>query len=339
VLEIRELLIPHFVENGTEDSVVLDCIYSLDEIDDRKLVVKWFLNDDPEPIYQWIAELGTPTTSGRLHGRINLDYTVNSADPLIKYRALNLLRPTIDLSGRYSCHVQSLKSHDSQEETMIVYGMDMTSDPSFSQYIKFKIKYVFLPTAKPKDIEFNYKPVTIKEYSAALRKHKTKHNAEDNSYSYNGDEQYYSSSSSSELFCKVTDVYPMPELTIYRVAPDGSHPRTLDIIRKEAKPSSNGAYNASVSVFINDRELIEKYGDEPSVFECLVVLNEINHEKRKRITYFPGMSFNLLSSEKIFFGTFNKVLFRYFMKLFIFCAYKKNYLLLSYYYFIYLFFS
>ncbi len=135
--------------------------------------------------------------------------------------------------------------------------------------------------------------MTVKEYSAALRKHKTKHNVEDNSYSYNGDEQYYSSSSSSELFCKVTDVYPMPELSIYRVAPDGSHPRTLDIIRKEAKTSSNGAYNASVSVFINDRELIEKYGNEPSVFECLVVLNEINHENRKRITYFPGMSFNL----------------------------------------------
>jgi len=122
------MLVPHLVENGTEDSVVLDCVYSLDKIDDRNLVVKWFLNDDPEPIYQWIPEYGAPHASGRLHGRINLDYTVNSVEPLIKYRALNLLRPTIDLSGRYSCHVQSLQSQDSKEETMIVYGMRYMTD-------------------------------------------------------------------------------------------------------------------------------------------------------------------------------------------------------------------
>lgn len=142
--------------------------------------------------------------------------------------------------------------------------------------------------ARPKDIEFSYKTVTRKEYSAALRKHKGKHIIADNSYSHSSDELQYSSSS-SELFCKVNNVYPLPELTIYRVAQDGSHPRTLDIYRKEFKPTSNGAYNASVSVFINDRELIQKYGNEPSIFECLVVLNEINHESRERLTYFPGL--------------------------------------------------
>lgn len=115
--------IPRLVPNGTEDSVVLDCVYTLDKYEDVNLVVKWYLNDDPEPIYQYIPEFGTRHASSRLKGRINLDYTVNS-DPLIKYRALNLLRPTIDLSGRYSCHVQSLQSQDSKEETMIVYGID-----------------------------------------------------------------------------------------------------------------------------------------------------------------------------------------------------------------------
>lgn len=115
------MLIPPFVENGTEDSVILDCVYKFDAEDDKNLVVKWFLNDDPEPIYQWIAELDNRHASRRLKNKINMDFTV-STEPFFKYRALNLLRPTIDLSGRYSCHVMSLGSQDSHEETMTVYG-------------------------------------------------------------------------------------------------------------------------------------------------------------------------------------------------------------------------
>lgn len=121
-LKIKSLSIPRLVENGTEDSVVLDCVYTLDRIEDSSLVVKWFLNDDPEPIYQFIAEFGTRHASSRLKGRINLDYTADS-DPFNKYRALNLLRPTVDLSGRYSCQVQSMNSHDIKEDIMTVYGM------------------------------------------------------------------------------------------------------------------------------------------------------------------------------------------------------------------------
>ncbi|CAG2106916.1 unnamed protein product [Medioppia subpectinata] len=266
LLKIKEMSIPRLVRNGTEESVVLDCVYSLDKIDDKNLVVKWFFNDDPEPIYQFIAEFGLRHASSRLKGRINLNYTVNNNDPLIKYRALNLLRPTVDLSGRYQCHVQSLYSQDSKEGSMIIY-------------------------ATPKDIEFSYKAVTRKEFSAALRKHKTTHTATDNtdtSDSYSNDEQHYSSSA-SELLCKVSEVYPIPELTIYRVAPDGSNPRSLDIYRpnQSNQQTSTGAYNSSVSVYINDRHLIETYGNEASIFECLVVFNEINHEMRKRIQYFP----------------------------------------------------
>ena len=113
---------PRYVENGTEDSVILDCIYTLDKTEDKNLVVKWFLNDDPEPIYQWIPELNARHASKRLLGRINMDFTVNTPDPLTQYRALNILRPTIDLSGKYSCHVLSLSSQDSKEEMMMVYG-------------------------------------------------------------------------------------------------------------------------------------------------------------------------------------------------------------------------
>ncbi|KAH7945530.1 hypothetical protein HPB49_012094 [Dermacentor silvarum] len=100
-VQIVRLSVPTWVENGTEDSVLLDCEYAYTERDDSQLVVKWFLNDDPKPIYQWIPELETRHVSQRLKGRLNTDFTV-TANHFTKFRALNLLRPTTELSGRYS---------------------------------------------------------------------------------------------------------------------------------------------------------------------------------------------------------------------------------------------
>ncbi|KAH6930603.1 hypothetical protein HPB50_015248 [Hyalomma asiaticum] len=88
---------------------------------DSQLVVKWFLNDDPKPIYQWIPELDTRHVSQRLKGRLNTDFTV-TANHFTKFRALNLLRPTTELSGRYSCHVTSHSSQDQKSQLMTVYA-------------------------------------------------------------------------------------------------------------------------------------------------------------------------------------------------------------------------
>jgi hypothetical protein len=41
---------------------------------------------------------------------------------MTKYRAIKLIRPTVDYSGLYSCQVSSLFSQDSKEQTMLVYG-------------------------------------------------------------------------------------------------------------------------------------------------------------------------------------------------------------------------
>lgn len=64
------------------------------------LVVKWFLNDDPEPIYQWIPELNSRVASDKLKGKINMNFMVNSGHNYTKYRAINLIKPTTDLSGK-----------------------------------------------------------------------------------------------------------------------------------------------------------------------------------------------------------------------------------------------
>lgn len=121
-VRIDRLSVPSSVENGTADSVILDCIYSYSH-EDQQLVVKWFFNQDPKPIYQWIPDLKKRSYSSKsgFDGHINRSY-VATHDPLTRYRALNILRPTTEMSGTYSCSVTSLQGQDTRAADMIVYG-------------------------------------------------------------------------------------------------------------------------------------------------------------------------------------------------------------------------
>lgn len=114
---------PKYIENGTHDSIVLDCEYTLDPNEDPGLVVKWFFREDPEPIYQWIYELDSRHVPQRYQGWINPNYRMpNLTEPWQQYRSLNLIKPTVEMTGRYSCHVIALTSEAHDADTMIVYG-------------------------------------------------------------------------------------------------------------------------------------------------------------------------------------------------------------------------
>lgn len=120
-VRISSLSVPGSVENGTSDSVVLDCIYEYSD-EDQQLVVKWFFNQDTKPIYQWIPDLNKRSYSkSRFEGHINRNFGVTN-DAYTKYRALNILRPTTEMTGTYSCSVTSLQGQDSRSADMVVYG-------------------------------------------------------------------------------------------------------------------------------------------------------------------------------------------------------------------------
>ncbi|XP_015918021.1 uncharacterized protein [Parasteatoda tepidariorum] len=131
-VEITRLSMPRWVQNGTEDSVVLDCEYNYSD-EDQRLVVKWFLNDDPQPIYQWIPELNQRYASEKVKGKLNMDYTVSPSSQHTRYRALNLMKPTTELSGRYSCHVVSLLSQDAEDQVMVVYAPPRSFDFNYTK--------------------------------------------------------------------------------------------------------------------------------------------------------------------------------------------------------------
>jgi len=94
-VHINDLRVPPVIRNGTEEFVILDCDYHIEEKEKVGLVVKWFFNK--EPTYQWIPNQ-RPLEFGILRGKLNLDYKADS-DVYKMYRALKIIRPSIELSG------------------------------------------------------------------------------------------------------------------------------------------------------------------------------------------------------------------------------------------------
>ncbi|GFG38694.1 hypothetical protein Cfor_07009, partial [Coptotermes formosanus] len=125
--------LPLVIKNGTVRNAVLDCDYALNDDDYASneknpgaLVVKWFFNNDPAPVYQWIHSK-KPQGLGVLNGKLNLEYRVSN-DNATMYRALQIINPTTELSGEYKCTVSTFNEERSQTRKMIIYVPEKSLD-------------------------------------------------------------------------------------------------------------------------------------------------------------------------------------------------------------------
>ncbi|KAL7648289.1 UNVERIFIED_CONTAM: hypothetical protein RMT77_000195 [Armadillidium vulgare] len=127
-LQIISIDVPSVIQNGSRSSVVLDCEYRYEQYEVPGLEVKWFWNQDPEPVYQWIPGK-KPEAMGILKGRVDLRHRA-SKDRNSLHRAVEIMNPTTDLTGNYKCRVSSFHDEDFASKKMIVYApaesMNMT---------------------------------------------------------------------------------------------------------------------------------------------------------------------------------------------------------------------
>uniref|UniRef100_A0A1B6DR62 Ig-like domain-containing protein n=1 Tax=Clastoptera arizonana TaxID=38151 RepID=A0A1B6DR62_9HEMI len=122
-VQITSLRVPPAVHNGTGSAAILDCQYTLrpeEASPDSGLVVKWFFNNGPTPVYQWIPSQ-KPQELGVLRGRLNLDYKA-SHHASTMHRALYITNPTTELSGEYKCSVSTFNDEDFMIKRMIVFA-------------------------------------------------------------------------------------------------------------------------------------------------------------------------------------------------------------------------
>ena len=110
---------PAVIENGSLSHIILDCPYTLDPGEEKSLVLKWYLNSHTLPLYQWIPP-SPPQGLGSMRHKLNLDYAVTT-DPHQRHRALFILRPSIEMSGRYTCKVSTLENEEISSSNLIIY--------------------------------------------------------------------------------------------------------------------------------------------------------------------------------------------------------------------------
>ncbi|XP_065217667.1 uncharacterized protein LOC135843644 isoform X2 [Planococcus citri] len=120
---------PEAVQNGEKKGAVLDCLYTLSSQELSKnsgLVVKWFFNRSPNPVYQWIHNQ-KPQDAGILKGRLKLDYKASNNHSSM-YRALFIVTPTVELSGEYKCLVSTYHDEDFSKKHLLVYQPERRMD-------------------------------------------------------------------------------------------------------------------------------------------------------------------------------------------------------------------
>ncbi|GLV44653.1 uncharacterized protein CBL_20564 [Carabus blaptoides fortunei] len=117
-VQINFVRVPGAVKNNSGNAVVLDCDYSV-RPDDDGLVVKWYLNNDQNAVYQWIPPK-KPQALGPLKNRLDLSYKITN-DPKTAHRALRIINPTTDIAGEYKCFVSTFSDEDFSSKYMIVF--------------------------------------------------------------------------------------------------------------------------------------------------------------------------------------------------------------------------
>jgi len=124
-VQILSMVVPEAVEAGSED-IILDCDFTYTEEEKSQIDVKWFFNNEEEPIYQWIMDNpkqpGGQLISDLFRGHIIEEFEDNDEDSFKKHRALHIKNPLPKFSGTYKCQVSSFGDYDTDQKNLLIYA-------------------------------------------------------------------------------------------------------------------------------------------------------------------------------------------------------------------------
>ncbi|GAB0089522.1 uncharacterized protein DMENIID0001_040840 [Sergentomyia squamirostris] len=130
-VRIRELRVPQTyvlddAPNSIRQPLILDCLYDVDP-GESGFVLKWLLND--QPVYQWIpGSKAYPISIFR--GRVDTKYEASSL-PESKHRAVAVIKPTWNMTGDYTCSVQTFQSQDKKSAHLQIVVPDKDFDLTY----------------------------------------------------------------------------------------------------------------------------------------------------------------------------------------------------------------
>merc|ERR1712183_445606 len=119
------------------EDLILDCDYSYLESESDQLVVTWYYNNSPIPIYQWVPGLniGPQVINPQFKYHLDLTYQADS-DNIKKHRALHITKPDQTFAGNYKCRVATFTEEVTGNTEVMVYvppsSISISSTPSYT---------------------------------------------------------------------------------------------------------------------------------------------------------------------------------------------------------------
>ena len=118
-VHINHVTAPLFVEPG--QPLLLVCDYDYQPEEESQLDLKWYFNDSPIPVFQWVPSMGKQpqVVSPLFRGMVDTGYEANN-NSFKKHQALHIPHPDHRLSGSYMCKVSSFLDEDFQQSQVMV---------------------------------------------------------------------------------------------------------------------------------------------------------------------------------------------------------------------------
>jgi len=144
-LSVAEVYTPSPHRAG--EPLTLSCDYSYEESESSQLVLTWYFNESPIPIYQWVPSLDMgPQVIHELF-KDNLDITYEAdQDKFKKYSALRIINPDLRFAGNYKCRVSTFTKEVSHSKDVSIYVSPPSINLTYSQgVIRCGVEGVYPP--------------------------------------------------------------------------------------------------------------------------------------------------------------------------------------------------
>ena len=120
-LSVAEVSAPSPHQAG--EPLTLSCDYSYEESESSQLVLTWYFNESPIPIYQWVPSLDKGPQVIHEMFKDNLDLTHKAdQDKFKKHSALHIINPDQRFAGKYKCRVSTFTKEVTHSKDVAIFG-------------------------------------------------------------------------------------------------------------------------------------------------------------------------------------------------------------------------
>ena len=106
------------------EDLTLSCDYSYQRAESEQLVLTWYFNGSPIPIYQWVPSLeqGPQVIHQMFKDSLDLTYETAEEDKFKKHSALRIVNPDQRFAGNYKCRLSTFLQEVSHSKDVSIFG-------------------------------------------------------------------------------------------------------------------------------------------------------------------------------------------------------------------------